>query len=331
MLDNRGSRSPRLIIAAASGRRQQSHTHTHTVIWETTVMYFIWLTDYRQDSFFFKKKEKQIVSSSISCTSVYLGVFSRCRTARFSPAKRFCGKSSCQLFFSLFCCTVCCTAPLTIKLPTWDSLPALCTVASSCKTCISFESARICRWLYDAQTSPTYPLAFLFLSQNANQMHFGTKWVKFLKNVVGMEEPNISSYRLTSLTYQTQDFDCHLISTSPQASSEIRPCRSTETNPGACSDIYEWLTVWVCLSLSSKNFQVHTVWQCLSVLWPCEFPGIILTHPSSCVRASLTISRITNESLMTTPGYISACSCALDSLLILTLVLVLIMIQLAEA
>lgn len=136
-----------------------------------------------------------------------------------------------------------------------------------------------------------------------------------MKNVVGMEEPNVSSYRLTSLTIKPKSCHCHLISPSPQASFEIHPCLSTETHPGACSYICEWLSVWACLSRSSKNFQVHTVWQCLCVLWPCEFPGIILTHSSSCARPSLTISRITNESVMTTPGYISACSCALDFLI----------------
>lgn len=117
------------------------------------------------------------------------------------------------------------------------------------------------------------------------------------------------------LNYQTQDFDYHLIFTSPQASFEIHPCRSTETNQCACNYICEWLSVWVSLSWRSKNFQIHRVWQCLCVLWPCEFPVIILTDSSLCVRPSLTISRITNESLMTTPSYISACSCALDFLI----------------
>lgn len=140
----------------------------------------------------------QIVSSSISCTSVYLGVFSRCRTARFSPAKRFCGKSSCQLFFSLFCYTVCCTAPLTIKLPTWDSLHALCTFDSSCKMRISSESARICHDCMTHRPPPLIHLLSYFCHRTQNTCILEWSEWNLWKNV-GMEEPKVSSYRLTSL------------------------------------------------------------------------------------------------------------------------------------
>lgn len=49
---------PLLIIAAASGSRQQSRTHTHTQSFKRQLMYFVGLTAHRQDSFFLKKRSK---------------------------------------------------------------------------------------------------------------------------------------------------------------------------------------------------------------------------------------------------------------------------------